>query len=147
MLSHVPSSQRKGMGWPAPIWNGQEFWSENLNQTPNSDQNGRRHPWRRTKDGARKRLRTTSLLQSKLLYLLLGCRFYSQITAIVNDVVIAPSFFFSTQFCFVISSRTLISERFIQDTLNDARSNPLLDETMSSSPVSPRDSHFQFSSP
>lgn len=52
-------------------------------------------------------------------------------------------------FCSVLFSYffTHISERSIQNTLNDARSNPLLDETMSSSPVSPRDSHFQFSSP
>ena len=42
---------------------------------------------------------------------------------------------------------THISERSIQNTLNDVRSNPLLDETLGSPPVSPRDSHFQFSSP
>ena len=52
-------------------------------------------------------------------------------------------------FCSVLFSYffTHISERSIQNTLNDARSNPLLDETMGSPPVSPRDSHFQFSSP
>ena len=64
---------------------------------------------RRTKDGARKRLRTTSLLQSKLMSLLLGCRLYRQIRAIGNDVVIALSLFFSSQFCFIISSRTFLS--------------------------------------
>ena len=64
---------------------------------------------RRTKDGARKRLRTTSLLQSKLLYLISGCGFYSEIRGIVNDFVIAPPLFFSSQFCFVISSRKILS--------------------------------------
>ena len=53
-------------------------------------------------------------------------------------------FFCSVLFCYFF---THISERSIQNTLNDARSNPLLDETMGSPPVSPRDSHFQFSSP
>ena len=69
------------------------------------------------------------LPQSKLL----GCRFYIPIRAIVNDVVMAPSFFFSSQFCYFF---THISERSIVNTLNDARSNLLFDETMSSPPVS-----------
>ena len=40
--------------------------------------------------------------------------------------------FFSVLFCYFF---THISERSIVNTLNDARSNPLLDETMSSPPV------------
>ena len=88
---------------------------------------------RRTKDGARKRLRTTSQLQSKFLYLLLGCRFYSQIRAIVNDVVIALSLFFASLFCYFF---THISQRSNVNTLDDAMSNALLKETMSSPPVS-----------
>ena len=103
---------------------------------------------RRTKDGARKRLRTTSLLQSKCTTVsLLRCRFYSQKRATVNDVVIAPSFFFSSQFCCFF---THISERSIVNTLNDARSNLLFDETMSSHPFHMgihHPTHFQFSSP
>ena len=65
---------------------------------------------RRNKDGAKKRLRT-SLLQSKLLLvsLIRLSILKPKIRVIINDVVIAPSFFFSAQFCFVISSRTFLS--------------------------------------
>ena len=103
---------------------------------------------RRTKDGARKRLRTTSLLQSKLMSLirlstLPPNKSYRKRRCHCFIVIL----FFSVLFYYFF---THISQRSMVNTLDDAKRNPLLKETMSSPPVSYGNHHptdFQFSSP
>ena len=136
MLSHVPPSQRRGMGW-LPYETGrnsdQKTWIKLLKETTMAVATLSR----RTKDGARKRLRTTSLLQWKLQITVSFIRLsplqpnksYSKRRCHCFTVIL----FFSVLFYYFF---THISQRSMVNTLNDARRNPLLKETMSSPPVS-----------